>query len=328
MKNELPSRQLLVAKPENENLVTKPRNQGSQFWKTFWNQRHMYMMSIPFAIMVVIFSYLPIWGWLMAFQKFRPGRPFWEQRWVGFDNFIQLFQDNRFYEALQNTLGMSILGLIVGFTMPIIFALLLNELRTGLFKRFVQTISYLPHFVSWVVVSGIVYKMLSTDDGPVNQLIQIFGLPSVQFMAKSEYFWFIVVLSDLWKELGWNTIIYLAAITAIEPALYEAARVDGANRWQLTRHITLPGISSVIIILLVLSIGNLISIGFEKQLLLGNPLVAEKSQVLDLYALKSGIGSNNYSFGTSINMVNSIVGLMLLFAANGFFKRRTGESVI
>jgi putative aldouronate transport system permease protein len=327
MKNEFPNRQLLVAKPENQN-PTKLRNKGSQFWKTFWNQRHMYMMSIPFAIMVVVFNYVPIWGWLMAFQKFRPGRPFWEQRWVGFDNFVQLFQDNRFYEALQNTLGMSILGLIVGFTMPIIFALLLNELRTGLFKRFVQTISYLPHFVSWVVVSGIVYKMLSTDDGPVNQLIQIFGLQSVQFMAKSEYFWFIVVLSDLWKELGWNTIIYLAAITAIEPALYEAARVDGANRWQLTRYITLPGISSVIIILLVLSIGNLISIGFEKQLLLGNPLVAEKSQVLDLYALKSGIGSNNYSFGTSINMVNSIVGLMLLFAANGFFKRKTGESVI
>jgi putative aldouronate transport system permease protein len=279
-------------------------------------------------ILAFVFNYVPIWGWLMAFQKYRIGKPFWEQRWVGFDNFVQLFNDTRFYSALQNTLGMSILGLLVGFTMPIIFALLLNELTRGYFKRFVQTISYLPHFVSWVVVSGIVYKMLSTDDGPVNQLIQIFGYESVQFMAKSQYFWFIVVLSDLWKELGWNTIIYLAAITAIEPALYEAARVDGANRWQLTRHITLPGISSVIVVLLVLSIGHLISIGFEKQLLLGNTLVTEKSEVLDLYALKNGIGSNNFSFGTAINVVNSIVGLMLLFAANGFFKRRTGESVL
>ncbi|GGJ38671.1 ABC transporter permease [Deinococcus roseus] len=297
-------------------------------FRTLLDQKYLLFMSVPFAIVVFIFSYIPIWGWTMAFQKYRPSRSFFEQEWVGLANFVKMFEDPNFYLALKNTLGMSVLGLLIGFTMPIIFALMLNELRNGMFKRFVQTVSYLPHFVSWVVVSGIVYKMLSTDDGPVNQLIALFGHEKVQFMAKSEYFWFIVVLSDLWKELGWNTIIYLSAITAIDGSLYEAAKVDGANRWQLMRHVTLPGISQVIIILLVLSIGHLIAIGFEKQLLLGNPLVSDASQVLDLYALKYGIGQNNFSFGTAIGVINSVVGLALLFTANGFFKKRTGESVI
>jgi len=277
---------------------------------------------------VFVFNYVPIWGWLMAFQRYRPGRPFFEQQWVGLKNFTDLFQDETFYLALKNTLGMSVLGLILGFTLPIIFALLLNEMRAGLFKRTVQTVSYLPHFVSWVVVAGLVYKMLSTDGGPINQLIAHFGGPPVQFMAHSNYFWGVVVLSDLWKEIGWNTIIYLAVMTAIEPALYEAARVDGAGRWQLMRHITLPGISRVVIILFVLSIGHLTAIGSEKQLLLSNPVVKDSALVLDLYALQNGIGMNKFSFGTAIGVVNSLVGLALLFGANAFFRRKTGDSII
>ena len=291
-------------------------------------QRYLLAMSLPFVALVFVFNYVPIWGWLMAFQRYRPGRPFFEQQWVGLKNFTDLFQDETFYLALKNTLGMSVLGLILGFTLPIIFALLLNEMRAGLFKRTVQTVSYLPHFVSWVVVAGLVYKMLSTDGGPINQLIAHFGGPPVQFMAHSNYFWGVVVLSDLWKEIGWNTIIYLAVMTAIEPALYEAARVDGAGRWQLMRHITLPGISRVVIILFVLSIGHLTAIGFEKQLLLSNPVVKDSALVLDLYALQNGIGMNKFSFGTAIGVVNSLVGLALLFGANAFFRRRTGDSII
>jgi putative aldouronate transport system permease protein len=285
-------------------------------------------MSIPFAILVLVFNYIPIWGWTMAFQKYRVGQPFWSQAWVGFDNFIALFQDDRFYLALRNTLGMSILGLMVGFTMPIVFAILINELRNRFFKKTVQTVSYLPHFVSWVVVAGIVYKMLSTDSGPVNQVLGLFGQEPVQFMAKEEYFWGIVVISDLWKELGWNTIIFLAAITAINPELYEAAKMDGAGRLTQIIHVTLPGISNIIIVLLVLSIGNLIAIGFEKQMQLSNPLVNDTALVLDLYALKYGIGMNRFSFGTAIGVVNSIVSLTLLFTANGIFKKRTGQSVM
>lgn len=309
-------------------LNKKRRFSFGGLWKDVVRQKYLYLMSIPFAFMVFIFNYIPIWGWTMAFQKYRVGRPFWEQSWVGFDNFIALFQDTRFYLALRNTLGMSILGLLVGFTMPIVFAILINELRNRYFKKAVQTISYLPHFVSWVVVAGIVYKMLSTDSGPVNQLIELFGGAPVQFMAKEENFWGIVVISDLWKELGWNTIIFLAAITAINPELYEAAKMDGAGRFRQIIHVTLPGISNIIIVLLVLSIGSLIAIGFEKQYQLSNPLVLDSALVLDFYALKYGIGMNRFSFGTAIGVVNSIVSLMLLFTANGLFKKKTGQSVM
>ena len=314
--------------PQQTALPLPHKKRKRSFWRTARDQYQLYLMLLPFALMVFVFQYLPIWGWITAFQKYRPGRPLWEQQWVGFDNFIKLFQDERFYLALKNTLGMSLLTFVLGFVVPIAFALLLNELRSVLFKRMVQTISYLPHFVSWVVVAGLVYKMLSTDGGPVNQLLVNLGQEPVPFMAKPEYFWYIVVVSDIWKEMGWNTIIYLAAITAIDPALYDAAKVDGAGRWQQMRHVTLPGMQPVITVLLVLAVGHLMTIGFEKQLLLGNPIVYEKSVVLDLFALQAGINSNNFSFGTAIGIVNSLVGLALLFLANWFFKRRTGESVI
>ncbi|XEC93354.1 ABC transporter permease [Paenibacillus tarimensis] len=300
------------------------------FWRTFANQKVLYLMSLPFVAWVFVFSYIPIWGWTMAFQQYKPSRSFFEQDWVGFKHFADLLADDRFYLVLRNTLAMSFMGLIVGFTIPILFAVLMNELKGRFFKRSVQTISYLPHFVSWVVVAGIVYKMLSTDRGGLNELLMWLGFidEPIQFMAKETWFWGIVTLSDLWKELGWNSIIFLAAITAIDPELFEAAKVDGASRWRQIWHITLPGIRSVIIVLLILNIGNLISIGFEKQLLLGNPLVVDYSEVLDLYALNYGLGLNRYSFGTAVGIFNSMVSIILLFTANGLFKRFSKESVM
>jgi putative aldouronate transport system permease protein len=287
-------------------------------------------MSLPFVAWVFVFSYLPLWGWTMAFQKFRPGRGFFEQEWVGFQHFQTLFQDDMFYLVMRNTLAMSFMGLIAGFAVPILFAVLLNEVRHVFFKRFVQTVSYLPHFVSWVVVAGIVTKMLSTDNGAINDLLMWLGVigEPIQFMAKGEWFWGIVTASDVWKETGWNAIIYLAAIAGISPELYEAAKVDGASRIRQMWHITLPGIRSTIIILLIMSIGHLISIGFEKQFLLGNNLVSDYSNVLDLYALNYGLGMGRFSFGTAINIFNSVVSLMLLFAANGLFKKITKESIM
>jgi putative aldouronate transport system permease protein len=287
-------------------------------------------MSLPFVVWVFIFSYLPLWGWTMAFQRYKPGRSIFEQEWVGLAHFRALFQDDLFYQVLRNTLAMSLMGLAAGFVVPIFFALMLNELRHMLYKRFVQTVSYLPHFVSWVVVAGIVTKMLSTENGAVNDLLLWLGIidQPIQFMAKGKLFWIIVTLSDVWKETGWNAIIYLAAIAGIGPELYEAARVDGANRLQQMWHITLPGIRTTIIILLIMSIGHLISIGFEKQFLLGNNLVREYSQVLDLYALNYGLGMGRFSFGTAINIFNSVVSVILLFTANGIFKRVTRESIM
>jgi putative aldouronate transport system permease protein len=301
-----------------------------KFWKLFMKQKYLYMMSIPFVLWVFVFQYVPLWGWTMAFQNYHPGKSFFKQDWVGFKYFIELFHDERFYLVLRNTFVMSFLGLIAGFIVPIIFAVLLNEMRKQIFKRFVQTVSYLPHFVSWVVVAGIVSKMLSIDGGIINELLLKLHLISqpIQFMAKSHWFWGILTTADVWKEMGWNTIIYLAAITGIDPELYDAAKVDGAGRFKQIVHITLPGIRTTFIVLLIMSIGHLISNGFEKQMLLGNPLVTDYSEVLDLYALKYGLGMGRFSFGTAINMFNSVISIILLLLANGLFKRISKESIM
>ncbi len=308
----------------------RPKRKSRRFWAVMLRQKYLYFMSVPFVVWVLVFSYLPLWGWTMAFQNYRPGRRIGEQQWVGLQHFVELFGDEHFYLVLRNTLAMSVMGILAGFAVPILLAILLNELRNQLFKRVVQTISYLPHFVSWVVVAGLVYKMLSIDGGIVNDLLLRLHLVKepIQFMAQGPWFWGIVTASDVWKETGWNTIIYLAAITGVDPELYEASRVDGAGRWRQNWHITLPCIRTTMVVLLILSIGHLIGIGFEKQFLLGNSLVKEYSDVLELYALNYGLEMSRFSFGTAINVFNSVVSLLLLFAANGIFKRVAKESVM
>ncbi|WP_438446103.1 ABC transporter permease [Gorillibacterium sp. sgz5001074] len=305
------------------------RKRGT-FVRNMLRQKYLYLMSVPFVIWLIVFSYVPLWGWLMAFQTYKPGRGILDQRWVGLNNFRELFTDDRFYLVLRNTLGMSVMGLVAGFTIPILFALLLNEIRGSFFKRSIQTISYLPHFVSWVVVAGLVTKMLSMDGGALNQLLMALHLidEPVQFLAKGTWFWGIVTASDVWKETGWNSIIYLAAMAGIDPEMYEAATVDGAGRFKRMWHITLPGIRPTFMVLLILSIGNLISIGFEKQFLLGNKLVIDYSEVLDLYALNYGINLSRYSYGTAIGIFNSVVSIILVLTANGIYKRVTKETII
>ncbi|MCI1774573.1 MAG: ABC transporter permease subunit [Paenibacillus lautus] len=320
----------MKAVTKTESSIQPAAKKKKGFWTTFKEQKVLYGMSLPFIVIVFVFSYLPVWGWLMAFQNYKPGKGIFEQKWVGLDHFAALFADDKFYLVLRNTLAMSFMGLIVGFTIPILFAVLLNELRGSVFKRTVQTISYLPHFVSWVVVAGIVTKMLSTDGGAVNQLLMWLGLidQPIQFMAQGNLFWYIVTGSDIWKEMGWSAIIYLAAISGIDQEQFEAAKVDGASRIRQIWHITLPSIAPTIAILMIMSIGHLISIGFEKQFLLGNPLVVDYSQVLDLYALNYGLGMGRFSFGTAIGMFNSIVSIILLLLANGAFKKFTKQSIM
>lgn len=307
-------------------VVKKRRN----FWRVALRNRYLYLMSFPFVAWAFVFSYYPLWGWSIAFQQWKPGKTFWEQKWVGFDQFKMLFHDDLFYQVLRNTLAMSVMGLIAGFTVPILFAILLNEVRNMFFKRVVQTISYLPHFVSWAVATSIIMRMLSSDNGVVNDVLMALGLikEPVQWLAQGHLFWGIVTVSDVWKETGWNAIIYLAAMAGIAPELYEAAKVDGASRLRQIWHITLPGIRSTIIVLIILSIGSLVNTGFEKQFLLGNNLVRDYSQVLDLYSLKYGLQMSRFSYGTAINIFNSVVSLILLFTANGIFKRITKESII
>ncbi|MFD2657428.1 ABC transporter permease [Gracilibacillus thailandensis] len=279
-------------------------------------------MSFPFVIWLLIFKYIPVAGWVMAFQDYKPQLGIFEQEWVGFKHFKDLFNEPMFYRALENTLGMGIFGLVFGTLSAIAFALLLNEVRFLTLKKWTQTISYLPHFVSWVIVANIVITMLSPE-GIINNLLVGSGILDrpINFMAQPDMFWGIVTAADVWKETGWNAIIYLAAMAGVDPQLYEAAKVDGASRWRQMWHITLPSIRPVIIVLLILNIGNLINIGFEKQMLLGNNIVAEKALVIDLYALDYGIGMFRYSFGTAIGIFKSVISIILILICNGFAKR-------
>ena len=303
-------------------LVSPKRNET---WKKIKNQKALILMSFPFVIWLIVFKYIPLGGWLMAFQDYSPAKGIFDQEWVGLKHFKVLFNEPLFYRALKNTLGMGMLGLIFGTISAIGFALLINEVRLLKYKRLTQTVSYLPHFVSWVIVANIVTTMLA-QEGPVNNFLKSLHIikEPIGFMSNPDLFWGIITAADVWKETGWGAIIYLAAMAGIDPQLYEAAKVDGANRWKQMWHITLPSIRPVIIVLLILNIGNLINIGFEKQMLLGNNIVAEKALVLDLYALNYGIGMFRYSFGTAIGIFKSVISIILVLTLNKVAKR-TGD---
>lgn len=308
--------------PSHKGKKRAPEPDKKGFFKRLSKQKALFFMSFPFVIWLIVFKYIPVAGWVMAFQDYKPQFGIFEQEWVGLKHFKDLFNEPMFYRALENTLGMGILGLVFGTLSAIAFALLLNEVRFLTLKKWTQTISYLPHFVSWVIVANIVITMLSPD-GIVNNLLVGSGILDrpLNFMAQPDMFWGIVTAADVWKETGWNAIIYLAAMAGVDPQLYEAAKVDGASRWRQMWHITLPSIRPVIIVLLILNIGNLINIGFEKQMLLGNNIVAEKALVIDLYALDYGIGMFRYSFGTAIGIFKSVISVILILICNGFAKR-------
>lgn len=287
-------------------------------WDTIVSQKQLIFMSFPFLIYVIIFSYFPIWGWLMAFQNFQPAKSFFDQEWVGLQQFKFLFFDESFLGVLRNTFAMSIINIALGFITAIILAVLLNEIKNVFFKRVVQTVSYLPHFLSWVIVTGLVATALSTEDGIINTLLMSLHLikEPVLWLSKGEYFWGIIGAAHVWKEVGWNTIIYLAAIASIDPALYEAAEVDGANRFHKILHITLPGIKSTFMVLLIMSIGHALDAGFEAQWLLRNPQVFDWSDTIDIFTLRYGIQIGNYSLATAAGIFKTVVSVTLLFFAN------------
>jgi putative aldouronate transport system permease protein len=306
-------------------LVPNKRN-----WrKTIARQKYLILMVITFVVWVIIFRYVPLWGWLMAFQDYKPWKSITDQQWVGLKQFIELFKDVDFYRSMRNTLAMSFLGLAFGFPIPIMLALLINEIKNPRFKRTVQTISYLPHFVSWVVIASIVFRVLSPL-GIVNEVLIRLGIidNAIAFMGEPAYFWWIVVFTDLWKEMGWNSIVYLAAMAGVSPELHEAAIIDGAGRFKRMWYVTIPGIMPTIVVLLVLSIGNIINIGFERQFLLRTASTRDVADVIDLYILNYGIGTGRFSFGTAAGVFKSVVSLSLLSIANWLSRRATGYKVI
>ena len=243
-------------------------------WKEIKRQKFLLICSALFVIYGIMFYYLPLGGWIMAFQNYKPKDGLLHSAFVGLDKFKFLFTDAVFLRVIRNTLAMGVLNLVTSFIMAIVFAILLNEITSRIWKKSVQTISYLPHFLSWIIVTGIMHDALSTT-GIINEILMKLHLinTEINFFAHQEYFWPIVAFANLWKETGWNAIIYLAAITAIDPCLYEAASIDGAGRWAKIRYITLPGIKSTIMILLLMNVGNVLNAGFEVQYLLGNGLV-------------------------------------------------------
>ena len=287
-------------------------------FSTIYNQRQLIVLTFPFLIMVLIFNYFPLWGWLLAFKDYKPYLGFQNSEWVGFKNFVDLFSDVYFFQALRNTLVISFLKLIFNFLSSITFAILLNEIKNMLFKRTVQTISYLPHFVSWVVAANIVYTVLSPDYGIINELLVKFHIlkEPINFLGEPKYFWLIAPITEVWKEMGWNAIIYLAAMTNIDPQLYEAASIDGAGRLKRIWYITLPGILPTVKILLIMNVGWILNAGFEQMYLLQRPSTLDYSDILETYILRYGIGSGRWSYATAAGIFNSVVSLILVTTAN------------
>ena len=292
-------------------------------------------MSFPLIVHLFIFAYLPMWGILMAFQNFKIARGFGlsevllRQKWVGFDNFIEYIGGNAFGRTLINTLAMSAISLVLGSFFAVFFAVLLNETRGSLYKKTVQTVSYLPHFVSWVVAANIVIGVLSPDGGIVNEILLKLGIieQPLLFMGEEKYFWWIIGWSNVWKGMGWGAIIYLAAMTSIDPQLYEAADMDGAKRLRRIWHITLPGLRSTFVLLLILNIGSLIAGGFEQQYLLRNPLVSRAAETIAIHTFQQGLVEGEYSYATAVGLFVSLVNFLLLVGANRIAKLLDQETL-
>ena len=292
-------------------------------WKEIKKQKELVLLSIPFVAYVLVFCYAPLIGWVMAFQKYKPVKGILKSDFIGLDKFKFLFVDNPdFIRVIRNTLAMGVINLVLSTVFAIGFALILNEVIHKGPKKFVQTVSYLPHFLSMIIVCGILKDVLSTDNGIINDILvglNIIDKPINYFTIKP-LFWWIVGFGNVWKETGWNSIIYLAAMTAINPDLYEAASIDGAGRLRKIWNITLPGLKPTIFILLLINVGNVLNAGFEVQYLLSNGLVQEVSQTIDIYVLKYGISQADFSLGTAAGIFKSVVSIVLIFLANSAAK--------
>lgn len=316
--------------PVRESLIRANNNRRKGILSKLREQRQLLYMSVPFMLVLVVFSFFPLWGWIMAFQNYTISKGVSGSPFVGLKNFHYLFRDPEFFRVLRNTLVMSGLNMIVGFIGAIVFALLLNEIRSSVFKRTIQTVTYIPHFASWVVIANIVIMGLSPDGGMVNEFLVKLGIlrEPYYFLSKGQWFWLIHTAANFWKELGWSTIVYLAVLSGINPELYEAGEVDGAGRFRKMWNISIPGMMPTAIILLIISVGYLVQSGYESQFLLGNPMVQDYSNVLDLYALNYSFRIGQYSLGVAISIFKSVISIILVLSVNALAKRFTDMKLI
>jgi len=291
---------------------------GLAYWRTHY--QYYLLLVCPLAYFL-LFKYGPMYGLVIAFKDYNMFEGMFKSAWNDFETFRQLFRMPMFYKVVRNTLLLNLLDILVSFPAPIILALLLNELSSRRFKRGAQTILYLPHFMSWIIIGGIVYQLFSTQSGLVNHVFNMLGLSPLPFLT-NPYLWLVVYLAaGVWQSAGWGTILYLAALTGINKELYEAAEVDGASRTRRMWHISLPGIRPTIVVLLILQIGNIMSIGFDRPFVLGNALVKDYSEVISTFVYKIGIQSAQFSLATATGLFQAIIGLVLVFAADRIAKR-------
>jgi len=292
-----------------------------------WKHKYMYMMLIPAIIFYITFCYVPMFGASMAFKKFNPMVGIWGSQWVGLKWFRQLFKLNKFYAVFTNTISISCIRLLFGFPFPIFIALLLNEIRSNRVKRVIQTAIYVPHFISWVVLGGILTNILSADSGIINAAIKALGMKPIGFLTDSNYFIPTMVVSMIWKTFGWNTIIYLAALTSVDPQLYEAAIVDGANRWEQLWHITIPSIASTIVVMLIMRIGSLMQAGFEQIFVMYHPGVYGVADIIDTYVYRIGLQEGKFELASAVGLFKSVINFVLIVGANKFARMFGEEGV-
>lgn len=313
------------ANPDTSSPVVPGRTRF--MWRKIAKSKSLLFMFLPCLLYYLIFKYLPMFGIVISFKDYNLYKGIWASDWVGLKYYKMFFNSPDFWILLRNTFLLGINKLIFGFPAPIVLALLLNEVKHMVFKRFVQTVSYLPHFISNVVVAGMVVMFLSPSQGFVNQLIHSMGFEPIHFMIKPELFRSIYVSSEVWQHIGWEAIIYLAALSSIDPSLYEAADMDGASRWRKLWNVTLPGISTTIIILFILNVGRVLEIGFEKVFLLYNPATYSTADILSTYVYRTGLVSGNFSYAAAIDMFTGIVCFFFIYSTNALSRRFSETSL-
>lgn len=312
-----------VEKESSARRLSSVRHTLRRDMKTNWS---LYLMAVPVLAYYILFSYKPMYGTIMALFNYRPARGFSGSEFVGLQNFVEFFKSPFFARTIKNTLAISVLNLVFCFPAPIILALLLNEVRNAKFKKVVQTITYIPHFISLVVVCGMV-SQFCLSSGLINDIVEFFGGTRVALLQNPKYYRTIYILSDIWQQVGWSSIIYLAALSGVDKNLYEAAELDGANKWRQTLHVTIPGILPIIVIQFILAVGNLMSVGYEKTILLYNPTTYSVADVISSYTYRMGLVNQDWGYSTAVGLFNSVVNCILLVFTNKMSKKLTENSL-
>lgn len=315
--------------PAPINTGLRKNNSHSGFFARLWAQKDLQSMALPGVIWMVIFNFIPMYFIIIAFMRYNVAKGVFRSKWLGLANFQEFFTDDRFLLVIGNTFGLNLLRLVIGFPIPILFAIMMNELLSLKYKKMVQTITYLPHFLSWIIVGGIMYNWLS-DSGFMTLLLVKLNILAdpVHLIGTPRYFWSILITSEIWKELGWNSIIYIAAISGIDPNMFEAATIDGAGRLRRIWHVMLPSIKGTISVLLVLNIGNLMGSNFEQLFVFNRSVLYDVIDVIDIYAYRMGIENGRLSYATAIGLFRSVFALILLYTANKASKKLTDASLI